>query len=70
MKHKLITYIGIFLVILTVISCKVGPNYHEPKITSPEIFRYENNQIDSIIDLKWWNSVFFLRNKYLFFIFT
>jgi len=55
MKHKLITYIGIFLVILTVISCKVGPNYHEPKITSPEIFRYENNQIDSIIDLKWWN---------------
>ncbi|RXP44772.1 efflux transporter outer membrane subunit [Lutibacter sp. HS1-25] len=54
MKQKLITYLSIFLVILTVTSCKVGPNYHEPKIASPEIFKYENNKIDSIIDLKWW----------------
>jgi multidrug efflux system outer membrane protein len=54
MRHKLSIYISIFLVVITVVSCKVGPNYQQPEIVSPEIFRYDNNKIDSIIDLKWW----------------
>ena len=54
MKQKFITYLGIFLVIISVASCKVGPNYKKPELASPEIFNYEKNPIDSIINLKWW----------------
>ena len=54
MKQKFITYLGIFLVLISVTSCKVGPNYKKPEIASPEIFSYENNPVDSIINLKWW----------------
>jgi len=54
MKQKFITYLGIFLVVISITSCKVGPNYKKPEIASPEIFSYENNPVDSIINLKWW----------------
>jgi len=54
MRQKQFKYIGIFLLLLSISSCKVGPNYQKPEIASPEIFKYENKKIDSIIDLKWW----------------
>ena len=54
MKQKSITYLAVFSLIFSLIACKVGPNYQTPKIASPEIFRYENNAIDSITNLKWW----------------
>jgi multidrug efflux system outer membrane protein len=55
MKQRQLKYISIFLLLLSISACKVGPNYQKPEIASPEIFKYENNKIDSIIDLKWWN---------------
>lgn len=55
MVQKFITYIGIFLVILSITSCKVGPNYQKPEIASPEIFKYQERPIDSLINLKWWD---------------
>lgn len=55
MKKRQLIYISIFFVLISIVSCKVGPNYQKPEIASPEIFKYENNKIDSIIDLKWWN---------------
>lgn len=54
MKQKLSIYISIFLLLITIVSCKVGPNYQKPVVEAPEIFRYEKNNLDSIIDLKWW----------------
>lgn len=54
MKQIHYTYISIFLLFISISSCKVGPNYQKPEITSPEIFKYENNKVDSLIDLKWW----------------
>lgn len=54
MKQKFIKYSSIFILFLSFLSCKVGPNYKQPKVEIPEIFSYQNNKIDSIIDLKWW----------------
>lgn len=54
MIHKFSTYISVLLLLIIAASCKVGPNYQKPVVDAPEIFRYENNDLDSIIDLKWW----------------
>ena len=54
MKQRFITYTSIFILLISIISCKVGPNYQKPVVENPEIFRYENNSVDSIINLKWW----------------
>jgi multidrug efflux system outer membrane protein len=54
MRQKQLIYISFILLLLSITSCKVGPNYKQPEIASPEIFRYENNGIDSIINVKWW----------------
>lgn len=54
MKKKQFKYISIFLLLVSIVSCKVGPNYQKPEITSPQIFKYEHQKVDSIIDLKWW----------------
>ncbi len=54
MKKKQLKYISIFFLLVTIVSCKVGPNYQQPEIASPQIFRYQHQKVDSIIDLKWW----------------
>ena len=55
MKHTYSKYISVFLLLIAITSCKVGPNYQKPVVDAPEIFRYEKNDLDSIIDLKWWD---------------
>lgn len=55
MRNNIIKYIGILVLVTTVFSCAVGPNYHKPIVESPEIFRFENNQTDTIVNLNWWN---------------
>lgn len=54
MKKNQLTYISILFLLISVASCKVGPNYQKPEVENPEIFRYSSQKVDSIIDLKWW----------------
>ncbi|MFD1293981.1 efflux transporter outer membrane subunit [Lutibacter holmesii] len=54
MKQKFSLYTSVFLLLITITSCKVGPNYQKPVVETPEVFKYEKNSLDSIIDLKWW----------------
>lgn len=54
MRHRFITYTSFLVLFISVVSCKVGPNFHQPVVQSPQIFNYETNPIDSIINLKWW----------------
>ena len=49
---KNITYLFVFL--LTLSSCKFGPNYTRPNMTTPASFRYEEVKTDSVLNLKWW----------------
>jgi multidrug efflux system outer membrane protein len=53
MNHKII-YTIIVLVILA--SCKVGPNYKQPVVDSPDLFRFDSvsTAADTVINLKWW----------------
>jgi len=53
MKRNIIY--SIFL-ILVISSCKVGPNYQRPVVTSPTSFRFDSisTQEDTVINLKWW----------------
>lgn len=47
-------YIYIFLFTVLLYSCAVGPDFHEPETNVPQEFRFANKQIDSLINLKWW----------------
>jgi len=55
MKQIQLIYISIFILLVSVSSCKVGPNYQKPEIASPEIFRNDVSPLDSVINLKWWD---------------
>ena len=54
MKKFMKNIITLMVVLLTIASCKVGPNYQEPEEKTPQTFRYTNNATDSIINLNWW----------------
>ena len=55
MIRKLISYATLAILGgLLAASCKVGPNYVEPKDTTPQEFRYAAKKTDSIINMKWW----------------
>jgi len=44
------------IIILIVSSCKVGPDYQRPVLTTPDTFRFDSISTakDTIINLKWW----------------
>jgi multidrug efflux system outer membrane protein len=46
----------ILIVLIGISSCKVGPNYQRPVVTSPTSFRFDSisTQEDTLINLKWW----------------
>lgn len=54
MRKKLINITVVLSLLGIVFSCKVGPNFQKPVDETPQTFRYTNNAIDSIINLKWW----------------
>jgi multidrug efflux system outer membrane protein len=54
MKKFMKNIVILGVVLLTIASCKVGPNYREPEEKTPQTFRYTNNATDSIINLNWW----------------
>jgi len=53
MNRKLVNSI-LLLVILA--GCKVGPNYKQPEVDSPNLFRFDSvsTAADTVINLKWW----------------
>jgi len=53
MKRAL-TIISVFALIIYLAGCKVGPNYEQPILDNPEAFRFDNDQSDTIVNLKWW----------------
>jgi len=53
MKKGLLVLFGILL--LYVSSCKLGPNYQQPVVDSPESFRFDTiSPNDSLVNLRWW----------------
>ena len=53
MKRTLII-LSVFSLIIYLAGCKVGPNYEQPQLDSPEAFRFDNELTDTIINLQWW----------------
>ena len=54
MKKNLNIYILLFIVVVFVQSCAVGPDFHKPEDQTPQSFRYVSNRTDSIVNIKWW----------------
>ncbi len=54
MKDNPVKYISVLILVVTIFSCAVGPNYHQPEVKSPEIFRTESDNKDTIVNLEWW----------------
>ncbi|MFO8128844.1 MAG: efflux transporter outer membrane subunit [Bacteroidales bacterium] len=53
MKKSLFTSI-LFLIILGISSCKVGPNFESPDVFTSPHFRFDSLQNDTVVNLKWW----------------
>ncbi len=55
MKQSYLAYFSVVLIIFAVVSCKVGPDYHQPEPVTPETYRFDEKRTDSIVNLKWWD---------------
>jgi outer membrane protein, multidrug efflux system len=53
MNH-LSKYLIIFLLLLTVSGCLMGPKYEKPVVNTRGNFKYDSIKVDTVIDLKWW----------------
>lgn len=53
MNKNFLIFIGILILYFS--SCKLGPNYQQPVVDSPETFRFDTiNRNDTMINLRWW----------------
>lgn len=52
---RIILYISAFTLILYLASCKVGPDYVRPELENPEVFRFNPDKTDTIVNLQWWD---------------
>jgi len=53
MKRGLLLSFGVLILYFS--SCKLGPNYQQPVVDSPETFRSDTIQPnDSLVNLRWW----------------
>ncbi len=55
MKKSLLLLIGIPVLIYTLSSCSMGPDFQKPKIETPVQYRYDSLKVDSVATLKWWD---------------
>lgn len=53
MKRAIII-LSVLSLIIYLAGCKVGPDYEQPQLDSPEAFRFDNELTDTIINLQWW----------------
>jgi multidrug efflux system outer membrane protein len=51
MTKKIFSFL---LIVLTISSCKLGPNYQRPDISAPGSYRFGVENADSVLNLKWW----------------
>ena len=51
---KAIIILSVLSLIIYLAGCKVGPDYEQPQLDSPEAFRFDNELTDTIINLQWW----------------
>ncbi len=42
------------LMMVLIWSCKVGPDYQRVVLDTPETFRFDTSQTDTIVNLRWW----------------
>ncbi len=54
MKRALII-ISVISLIIYLAGCKVGPDYEQPVLENPEVFRFDEDITDTIVNLKWWD---------------
>jgi multidrug efflux system outer membrane protein len=52
--HVLVRRLGLCLVMLTLASCAMGPDYKRPKVPAPDTFRMAEMEGESIANLPWW----------------
>ncbi|MFC2106778.1 efflux transporter outer membrane subunit [Bacteroidota bacterium] len=54
MKNKSKILILVVLLILGITSCKVGPDFVRPQVSTNDYYRFDSIRSDSMINLKWW----------------
>lgn len=55
MKKSLFLLIGIPVLIYTLSSCSVGPDFQKPEVETPAQYKYDSLMVDSVAVLKWWD---------------
>lgn len=51
---RLFVIVSIISLVIYLAGCKVGPDFVEPEPERPEAFRFDPDQTDTIVNLKWW----------------
>ncbi len=54
MKNKSKLLILSVLITMGISSCKVGPNFVTPQVTTNDYYKFDSIKSDSMINLKWW----------------
>jgi multidrug efflux system outer membrane protein len=47
---------ALFIFLLILSGCMVGPNYRRPSIDTPEVFHYETEEATASLNLEWWKK--------------
>ncbi len=55
MKKSLLLLIVIPVLMYTLSSCSMGPDFQKPEVETPAQCRYDSLKIDSVATLKWWD---------------
>jgi multidrug efflux system outer membrane protein len=51
---KKILFLFILGIIIYTTGCKLGPNFQRPDYIGPETFKFDSSQVDTIVNLRWW----------------
>jgi len=54
MSSPFVKYLAYFILSIALASCAVGPKYQKPVTQNPEIFRFQDTDRDTIVNLQWW----------------
>jgi len=51
---KKILFLFTLGIIIYTTGCKLGPNFQRPDYIGPETFRFDSSQVDTVVNLRWW----------------
>lgn len=54
MKRAL-TILSLVSLIIYMSGCKVGPDYEQPELSNPEVYRFDEDITDTVVNLMWWD---------------